>query len=236
MKAWSVRALGAPVVVLFLAGWLFGCEGKPVAEQVPEASQDVDYIPFAMDESVHLVRLRAKGTEQEKAYVQRLYEEAYDATARAEQAAQESRSWMEADQQVRTVLAGIREHPLRQKIEQLAAHAMLTHRLLNGEGTPAKRDAIGFYTRLLIDNRNPDASIILPALQTLEGHWPKERIASSAQEASSLAAAWLKRNPCEDCLGLGKNIQADRIDDARTRRIYEIQEAVSMLSTMAQNP
>ncbi len=225
---------GVLILALLLVMGLTGCEKDPVAEMLPTMQQDVNFTPFAMDESAHLVRLMAEGTEEDKAYMKRLQEEAYEAQDQAEWAARQRATWAEADAEVRRILAGIQEHPMRQRIEQMAAHAMLNHQLMKGETSPQKLDAVGYYTDLLIDNRSPDASMIMPALAVLELHWPEDEIASRAQEAAALAEAWLARNPCEECLG--KNAQVGEIVDARQRRIYLIQDAVSVLAHMAQTP
>lgn len=214
---------------------LIGCESEPISEVLPRISNEVTFVPFAMDESAHLVKLAATGTAEDKAYYAQLKEEAYDAEIRAEQLIDQSPGWQEADGAVRRLLKEYNTHPMRQQIEQLAAHKMLTHWLLEEERNQEQLEALGFYTALLIDNRNPDASIMLPALQKLDGYWEAKQVASKAQEAYALATAWLKRNPCEECLGTSKkNVHLNEMLDARQQRIVLIDGAVLELAQMAQ--
>ena len=223
-------------LVVFMCVIVIGCESEPVAEIMPPESKEITFIPFAADENAHLVKLAATGTEEDKAYYWQLREEAHDATRRAEEIIGQGSHWKEADIAVRRLLKEYSTHRMRQQIEQLAAHKMLTYWLLEEEQNQEQLlEALGFYTSLLIDNRNPDASIILPALQELDGYWQATQIASKAQEAHSLATAWLKRNPCEECLGTSKNnIHLNEMLDAREQRIVLIDGAVAELARMAQ--
>ena len=59
-------------------------------------------------------------------------------------------------------------------------------------------EALGFYTRLLVQNENPNADFIAKALILLEGHWTPEDIAISARASTQAAVKWLNKT-CPDC-------------------------------------
>lgn len=66
--------------------------------------------------------------------------------------------------------------------EQIAALLML-HILLDGQDYAAKREAIGYYTRLLTRHRNPEAALIVEALGVVKGYWPEDEFRTAASRA-----------------------------------------------------
>jgi len=60
---------------------------------------------------------------------------------------------------------------------------MLERWLLEGQPTPEKQKATGFYTELMLENGNPQGQLIQPALEQLKGVWAEERVAKAAAAA-----------------------------------------------------
>lgn len=118
-------------------------------------------------------------------------------------------NWREAHAAVREALAAHDEVPDFEK-EQYVATLMLQTHLLTGQATrsAAQLDAIGEYTDLLVDNRNPNALLVDEALDALDGHWPDQRVADRAEAAYRAAERYVEaRTDCDEC-GLDEARQA----------------------------
>ena len=59
-------------------------------------------------------------------------------------------------------------------------------------------EALGYYTRLLVQTESPSADFIAKALVRLEDHWTPEDIATSARVSTEAAVKWLNKT-CPDC-------------------------------------
>ena len=235
MKIFDSKRMNSLMVGLLTVLLASACETNSgsVVESPPQEVQRATFTPFKTDPK--LVDIELNGTEEEKAYVQNLSLEASNGISAARAAIRGNNTWQEVDLAVREELTRFEEHPMRQKVEQLVAHTMLRERLLSTETSEEKLEAVGFYTRLLVDNDNPDAAVVLPALQALDGYWTGDEVASYAEKSSQLAEAWLDRNFCEECVtkGAGKNATTNEALDARQRRAYQIQSAVPELEALA---
>ena len=51
---------------------------------------------------------------------------------------------------------------------------------------------------ILVHNRNPQATLIAPALKQLQGYWPESRIKEAAQIASDAAINWIEQDRKRD--------------------------------------
>ncbi len=80
-------------------------------------------------------------------------------------------------------------------LEQLISTIMVE--LLLRESEP-NVEALGYYTRLLVQTESPSADFIAEALIVLEGQWTPEDIATSARISTEAAVKWLNK-PCPDC-------------------------------------
>lgn len=118
--------------------------------------------------------------------------DAFKADSKAFKAIRAAWHWRSADRRARALLAEASPVPQYTR-QQLAADGMLKHWLLDGNHTPEQRHALAFYTELMIRNRSPQAQILLPALEYLEGHWPDARIAESARVAADAARNLLQK-------------------------------------------
>lgn len=115
-------------------------------------------------------------------------------------------------------------HPFAHVFEQTATSQMLETRLLPASETSTEyRNAVAYYTDLLLKNEHPDASVILPALHKLEGRQSAAKQQAATEAAIGYARALLEREPCEACLP-GANF--DDIKDSRQQRLYRIQAAL----------
>ncbi len=102
------------------------------------------------------------------------------------------------------------------QLEQIVGMTMLDQRLLRAEAlTPAELKMVGFYTELLLKWKNPDTSLIQPALARLEGTWSKEKIRQAKSTAITAATDWMQKqgNPvCKDCTTTEKGLDQSKLD------------------------
>lgn len=144
-------------------------------------------------------------------------------------------SWQEANREVREQIASIAQDPYAFELEQFAAHQMLSKYLLRGEEVPEKKDAIAYYTELLLRNEYPDAEIISNALEALEGKWTRSQIARAAAQTAKHAREYLKQNPCKPCLERA-GIESKKVEsllDAKQRKLYRMQNSLPNLDKLA---
>ena len=95
--------------------------------------------------------------------------------------------------------------------------------------TAEEQDAVGFATRLLVANDNPNADLIVAALGGLRGHWSEQAIKDHAAHAQESARTWLAELGCSDCLaGVQK-----AYPEFATNREAAIFEATHELSALA---
>jgi len=99
--------------------------------------------------------------------------------------------------------------------EQSLAMKMLDQRLLKSETlTPSELSILGFYTDLLLKWKNPDASLIQPALAKLSGTWSKEKLQEAENMAISSANEWMQKQGtpiCKDCSSNEKNLDQSKL-------------------------
>lgn len=90
-------------------------------------------------------------------------------------------TWREADRQIRSRLETA--SPVPSKIrESAAAEAMLVAYFDTTEVHslgPEKLEALTFYTKLFVQNRNPKSNVARPALKMLKNHWSDQRLATA---------------------------------------------------------
>ncbi len=98
----------------------------------------------------------------------------------------------EADEAFREELASPSEIPSYTR-EQTAATLMLRTHLLGGSVDAEKREAVGYYTNLLVENRSPEAELIATALEELRGYWPDAQIRAAAARAASGVEVFLTK-------------------------------------------
>ncbi|WP_022834603.1 hypothetical protein [Salisaeta longa] len=108
------------------------------------------------------------------------------AQARLSDAIARAPSWEEAQQNAQQFLAENRDLPPA-IAEQLVASRMIEQWLLQGELTPAQRDALSRYTEMLIEQNSAEAAVVANALGQLQGTWSPERIRAAAQQALQTA-------------------------------------------------
>jgi hypothetical protein len=121
-------------------------------------------------------------------------------------------TWQEADAGVRALLAEAEEPHIQYVREQSAAAIMLRARLLSGTPSPERADAIAYYTRMLVNNRSPEASLVAEALQKLEGHVDAAVLAEMADAAVASAEVYLAGQL--DCEGCSSEMLQERLGPA----------------------
>lgn len=203
---------------------------------------DVEYIPIGSPtgRDPFLERFKQKKsaadiTPEEIQEVQEAEQRIGVPRARMLAAILKSESWQEADREVRQILPTIADKPLAFRVEQSIANRMLKIRLLNDEPVGEKREAIAFYTELLLRNANPDAELVLQALTILEYSWARKEIAQAARQTAKAAREYLKSNPCKPCLEKVKlrPDQVEKLFDAQQRKLYKMQNSLPKLDELA---
>ncbi|WP_456428648.1 hypothetical protein [Rhodocaloribacter sp.] len=112
---------------------------------------------------------------------------------RGEQIIESAGDWQDAHRELVDLLQsnqGDATSPAR----QIVAARMLEERLLPAPESEAKLQALSFYTTILLETENPDASILLPALRQLTDHWSGEKIAEAVEATRERAQVYLDRN------------------------------------------
>jgi hypothetical protein len=176
MTRFPTRGISFLAVLVFTAALLLvGCDktSPPEAEESageltgtfvanrPDSLDSVPFEEFSKRKKKELLRQRRK---------------AYEAT---EEAIRTASGWQQADQHTRALLEESSAAPQYYR-EQVAAHWMLERWLLEGQPTPEKQKATGFYTELMLENGNPQGQLIQPALEQLKGVWAEGRVAKAA--------------------------------------------------------
>ncbi len=88
--------------------------------------------------------------------------------------------------------------------------AMIMLRMWLGEVEP-DHARIAHFTRLLVENRSPNADVVLSGLRRLDGYWTAEQIGTSASLAAEAGRDHLAVR-CIDCLKeIGDRYQADAL-------------------------
>ena len=208
-----------------------GCSDS-VAVQTESASRDVDFVPIAVPaDSRFAADLRPDAAPTAR-------KAALDALAETDaigmeglQILEKARSWSEAHRKIQALLETHAGHPGRFNFEQRIGNRML-HTLIQAATSPQRNAAIAFYTERLLSHHHADASVLLPALQTLNdaGYWPEARIASASAIVADDATAWLARQTQR----LPSAEKTGPVYDARNaalqQRIDQIQQALQRLS------
>ncbi len=70
---------------------------------------------------------------------------------------------------------------------QLTACFMLDEILLKQETTPEVQEAISYYTKQLMVNKNLEYTIVSRSLEKLKGYWPAQQISQAAKQQLELA-------------------------------------------------
>ena len=115
-----------------------------------------------------------------------------------------------AHEKLQPLLVQAQKLPDAYSFEQFVAMTMLDQRLLRVEAlTPSELKIVGFYTDLLLKWKNPDASLIQPALARLEGTWSKEKVRQAKNTAITTATDWMQKQGkpvCKDCSTTEKDL------------------------------
>ncbi|MBN8587174.1 MAG: hypothetical protein J0L94_02505 [Rhodothermia bacterium] len=118
-------------------------------------------------------------------------------------------------EKLQSLLVRAQSLPDAYSFEQFVAMTMLDQRLLKSETlTPSELSILGFYTDLLLKWKNPDASLIQPALAKLSGTWSKEKLQEAENMAISSANEWMQKQGtpiCKDCSSNEKNLDQSKL-------------------------
>lgn len=224
---------------------------EPAAElalSLSKQSSDVEFQPLTVPSGKHplIERFRSKRledlTDQEQKEIRGFMEQFQEADRRLNptkvrimRAILKSKSWQETDRKVREELGSIAQDPYAFVLEQTSAHRMLSEHLLRGEEVSEKKEAVAYYTELLLRNEYPDAEVLSNALEALEGTWSPSQLARAATQTAKHTRDYLRQNPCEPCIeksGMGPADKAGRLLDARQRKLYRMQNSLSKLDKL----
>ena len=145
---------------------------------------------------------------------------------------EETDGWQEAHKVVQRELAASSES-FRYSREQTSALYMLRFKLLAGESSPEKLEAISYYTSLLVANGSPEGDVILKSLRKLEGHWTNEKIVATASQAAEATEAFLsKRFDCTDCASKATVAALHKRAGAAGQEDVFLSQAIGVLSQL----
>lgn len=144
-------------------------------------------------------------------------------------AAESASTVEEAHRKVRKLLADSSSlaRPFR---EQMAAFAMFANHFSDEDSvtenaTDEKLNILSFHTNLLIKNRSPEASYILPALKALRGRWSDQKVARSAQTVAQSAQSTYGNSTSSE----PTSVQTLRRESGRSGHAGEVLEAANEL-------
>ncbi len=206
---------------------LVGCQESASVDAPLPSFSEVAYRPYSGTESAYIIAQLGTGTEADKAAAEALIEEASAAFNEGEGIMKEAASWKKAHEEIQELLETYADHPMAQGIEQRISMEMLP-RLLQLPASSERDEALRYYTGLLVENGNPDASLIYPALKALQPSMPEAAWREWAEATIQTSTAWARRYPCADCLG--KTGTEAALRDAQQYRSVQISEAVRLLS------
>ncbi|WP_457652448.1 hypothetical protein [Rhodocaloribacter sp.] len=131
--------------------------------------------------------------EMSKAEVSAFFKANETVRQKGEQIIESAASWQDAHREL-TELLQSKQGDATSPARQILAARMLEERLLPAPESEAKLQALSFYTTILLDAKNPDASILLPALRQLADHWSGEKIAEAVGATRERAQVYLDHN------------------------------------------
>jgi hypothetical protein len=150
--------------------------------------------------------------------------------------AKEASDWEEAHQGMQKRLKESDASPIPRYLrEQIAALSMFRTFFTDWEAdlSEEQREAVGHYTKLLVENRSPESPFVLSGLEKLEGHWPDAKVVEYADIA---------RRSAEDTYGASGQMKASSenvgttpgLEAAKRRRTENVLEANKELQRMVQ--
>ncbi|QHL88477.1 hypothetical protein GU926_13975 [Nibribacter ruber] len=101
--------------------------------------------------------------------------------------------WTKLDRQYRELLLVQEDEPYHFILQQQAANVMLRNHLFGhyyqDPNNPQLQEAIGFYTRQLLQAKSEDAELVYKCLRALKDSWPNEQIKQVAMATAARVQA-----------------------------------------------
>ncbi|MEM8599142.1 MAG: hypothetical protein AAGF99_04410 [Bacteroidota bacterium] len=127
-------------------------------------------------------------------------------------------------------IVALTDHPMAYQVEQVLAAKVLAR----SEASPEfveEAALLAPHVERLVAHRHPDVSLLVPALERLEGVWSAERRAAAAEQAHQAAATWLADNPCPGCTT--DTDLPTNADAVRARKVLAITDALPAMEALA---
>jgi hypothetical protein len=118
--------------------------------------------------------------------------------------------------------------------EQVGATYMLRALLASGDKGPDARDAIAYYTEVLIGHRSPEGALLVHALQVLDGHISPSAFHALAARAIEGPRHFLEtKRDCEACPT--KRVASDLQGESAGEALFfkAIEQALAQLQQMS---
>lgn len=145
---------------------------------------------------------------------------------------EKEQTWQHMHEAIRHQLEVYKKHPLSFAFEQLAGNLMLRKKLLTGEITQEKREAIAYYTDMLLIRNHEDASVLLPALRQLRHTWSREKLTRAIQTSVNNSSQWVEKvTGCRDCSS-EQHLSGEAaavLSDSKRRQVLSVIEATKGL-------
>lgn len=197
------RQLSLASLVAILA--LTGCV-DPVTSDLESPivkSSEVNFIPIVTPAEV-----RSELKTYSEADRMQLKSKSVDAAFAASRVLKSDASDYAIYSELTRIMAENEDNPYLYKIEQVLASSYLRKVLIQANGE-IDVESVGSATDILLRNEHQDAGVLGPAIESLVGHWPADRISDAASQVIESAnqnlakfEATASKQDCTECSGV----------------------------------
>lgn len=207
-----IRQLSLASLVAIFA--LTGCV-DPVTNDLESPvveSASVKYIPIVKPEEV-----RNELESYSEMDRMQLKSKSVDAAFAASQVLKSDASDFAIYTELTRIMEENQDNPYLYKIEQVLANSYLRKVMVEANGE-IDIESVASATEILLKNAHQDAGVMGPAIESLVGHWPANRISEAASqviESANLNLAKFEstasKQDCEECNGVKQILTDDQL-------------------------
>ena len=172
------------IPILFIALGLSACDQPGASAPPPDITAQVGTVHFAYADppaSREEHRARAIGSHEDMVEVNRILSESGD--------------WQTADRRLRAFIdePGVDAVRASRRAQKAAVSMIRTH-LSTSDLDSERAEALGHYTRLLVNAESPEAALIRDALDQLEPYWEPAELRQTAIQTADHTEAYVSRS------------------------------------------
>jgi hypothetical protein len=221
------------IIIVALSIFLIGCEKSEIIEEPLEKNIDIEFLPiiYSPDANPHKLLNEAK-SEKERNKIHEEFISVMNKTSEIEDLIKQTSNWQNAHEVVSETLRNNSSDRFNSYMEQVLANTMLARHLPSElEVDDVKKEAIAYYTNLLINNKNPNAPLISNALNLLQGYWPDTEIKLKIDNVIKYSTEYLEKKEFVNRVGVDK-YSVDLLENAKERIHHNIYFAITELGEM----